>query len=93
MASAPWQSSARPARKADDLAMAGAVYGRGSRWAAARRDAARPQETAAIVDLQSAINRYLAETNDNPKPFTWTADPDAIIQKVRRGKQGLESIR
>jgi transposase len=45
-----------------------------------------------IVDLQAAINRYLAETNDNPKPFTWTADPDAIIDKVRRGKQALQSI-
>jgi transposase len=45
-----------------------------------------------IVDLQAAINRYLAETNDNPKPFVWTADPDAIIEKVRRGKQALESI-
>ena len=36
--------------------------------------------------LQAAINRHLAETNDNPKPFTWTADPDAIIEKIRRGK-------
>jgi transposase len=45
-----------------------------------------------IVDLQAAINRYLAETNQNPQPFTWTADPDAIIEKVRRGKQVLESI-
>src|SRR5215467_4122582 len=45
-----------------------------------------------IVDLQAAINRYLAETNQNPKPFTWTADPHAIIEKVRRGKQALESI-
>ena len=45
-----------------------------------------------IVDLQAAINRFLAETNDNPKPFTWTADPDAIIEKARRGKQALESI-
>ena len=45
-----------------------------------------------IVDLQAAINRYLAETNNNPKPFTWTADPNAIIEKVRRGKQALESI-
>ena len=45
-----------------------------------------------IVDLQAAINRFLKETNDNPKPFAWTADPDAIIEKVRRGKQVLESI-
>jgi transposase len=45
-----------------------------------------------IVDLQTAINRYLAETNRNPKPFTWTADPDAIIEKVRRGKQALSTF-
>src|SRR6266568_4006259 len=45
-----------------------------------------------IVDLQAAINRYLAETNDNPKPFTWTADPDAIIEKVRRGKLALNDL-
>src|SRR6516225_6229306 len=38
-----------------------------------------------IVELQAAINRYLAETNDDPKPFIWTADPDAIIEKARRG--------
>jgi hypothetical protein len=32
------------------------------------------------------------ETNNDPKPFVWTADPDAIIEKFRRGKQVLESI-
>jgi len=46
----------------------------------------------AAVDLQAAINRYFAETNDNPKPFTWTADPDAIIEKVRRGKRALNAF-
>ena len=45
-----------------------------------------------IVDLQAAINRDLAETNDNPRRFTWTADPDAIIEKVRRGKEALNAI-
>ena len=45
-----------------------------------------------IVDLRAAINRFLAETNDNPRPFTWTTDPDAIIEKARRGKQVLDSI-
>jgi hypothetical protein len=45
-----------------------------------------------IVDFQAAINRFLAEANENPKLFTWTADPDAIIEKVRRGKYALESI-
>jgi GFO/IDH/MocA oxidoreductase family protein len=28
-----------------------------------------------IVDLQAAINRFLRETNDHPKPFVWTAAP------------------
>jgi hypothetical protein len=31
-----------------------------------------------VVDLQAAINRFLAETNAEPKPFTWTADPVSI---------------
>jgi hypothetical protein len=35
-----------------------------------------------VVDLQAAINRFLAETNAEPKPFTWTADPDKIIAAV-----------
>jgi len=38
-----------------------------------------------IVDLQAAINRFLAETNEDPRPFSWTADPDEIIAAVRRG--------
>ena len=38
------------------------------------------------------INRFLDETNDNPKPFTWTADPDKIIAAVKRGHQVLDSI-
>ena len=45
-----------------------------------------------IVDLQVAINRFLDETNDNPRPFTWTADPDKIIAAVKRGHQVLDSI-
>ena len=45
-----------------------------------------------LVDLQAAINRFVAETNENPKSFTWTADPDKIIAAVKRGYQALESI-
>ena len=46
-----------------------------------------------IVDLQVAINRFLDETNDNPKPFTSTADPDKIIAAVKRGHQVLAASR
>jgi transposase len=45
-----------------------------------------------IVDLQAAINRFLRETNERPRPFVWTADPNKIIQAVRRGYQALDSI-
>ena len=45
-----------------------------------------------LVDLQAAINRFLAEHNQQPKPFTWTADPDKIIAAVKRGHQVLDSI-
>jgi hypothetical protein len=45
-----------------------------------------------VVDLQSAINRFVAETNADPNPFTWTANPDKIIAAVKRGHQVLDSI-
>jgi transposase len=45
-----------------------------------------------LVDLQAAIKRFLTETNENPNPFVWTADPDTIIAAVRRGYQALDSI-
>ena len=45
-----------------------------------------------LVDLQTAINRYLAEHNQAPKPFVWTAEPEAILAKVKRGHQALETI-
>jgi hypothetical protein len=46
-----------------------------------------------VVDLQATINRFVAQTNQYPKPFIWTADPDKIMAAVRRGHQALDSIR
>ena len=34
----------------------------------------------------------VVEHNAEPKPFIWTADPNKIIQAVRRGHQVLDSI-
>jgi len=45
-----------------------------------------------IVELQAAINRFIAETNDNPKPFVWTKSADAVLAAVQRGRQALEAI-
>jgi transposase len=45
-----------------------------------------------LVDLQAAINRYLAEHNQSAKPFVWTTKPEAILAKVKRGHQALGTI-
>ena len=45
-----------------------------------------------LVDLQAAINRFLADHNQSPKPFVWTADPHTIIAAATRGYQMLDSI-
>ena len=45
-----------------------------------------------IVDLQAAIHRFIEDTNADPKPFVWTANPDTIIAAVKRGQQMLDSI-
>ena len=45
-----------------------------------------------VVDLQVAINRFVAETNADPKLFVWTADPNRVLAAVKRGKQTLESL-
>jgi transposase len=45
-----------------------------------------------LVELQAAINRFVVEHNESPKPFVWRADPDAIIAARSRGFQALESI-
>ncbi len=45
-----------------------------------------------VVDLQIAINRFVADTNADPKPFAWTADQKRVLAAVKRGKQTLESV-
>jgi transposase len=45
-----------------------------------------------IEELKSAIDRFLAATNDDPRPFTWTKKPSEILAAVKRGHQVLDSI-
>ena len=45
-----------------------------------------------VPDLITAIEDYLKKTNDNPKPFVWTATAEAILEKVRRGRVALNAI-
>jgi Homeodomain-like domain len=46
--------------------------------------AAQARHFRSIVELQAAINRYLAEHNRDPKPFAWTKRSDQILAKANR---------
>jgi transposase len=37
-----------------------------------------------VPQLEGAIADYLAEHNENPKPFVWTADADSILDRLKR---------
>ena len=37
-----------------------------------------------VADLQAAVNRYLKEHNNDPKPFVWTKSTDNILAKTSR---------
>jgi len=45
-----------------------------------------------ITNLQAAINRFLDEHNEKPKPFVWRVDPLRVLAAIERGKQALESV-
>ena len=46
-----------------------------------------------VVELQTTINRFIKQHNENDaKPFIWKADPDKIIKARNRGFHLLESI-
>jgi transposase len=47
---------------------------------------------ASVPQLIAAVEDYLQATNDDPKPFVWTATAESILTKVRRGRVVLESI-
>jgi transposase len=45
-----------------------------------------------VTELETAISEYLDHHNADPKPFVWTASATAILEKVARGRQVLESV-
>ena len=67
-----------------------ALTHRRCRWAH-RADSQLPSTLRHQVALLT-LNRFVADQNADPKPFTWTADPDRIIAAVKRGHQVLDSI-
>ena len=47
---------------------------------------------ASVPDLIASIETYLEATNDNPKPYVWTATAETILAKVHRARTKLEGI-
>jgi transposase len=45
-----------------------------------------------VAELTTAIEDYLKATNDNPKPFIWTATAEQILAKVARGRVMLQRV-
>jgi hypothetical protein len=55
---------------------------------------AQAQTQCLHIDRRASIrnHRFIAETNDKPKPFVWTKSADAILAAVEPGRQALEAI-
>jgi len=45
-----------------------------------------------VDDLTAAIEEFLSEWNQSPRPFVWTATVDSILAKLARCRQTLERI-
>jgi transposase len=45
-----------------------------------------------LVALQEAINHVIEHHNQEPSPFVWKIDPQAIIAAAKRGHQTLQTI-
>jgi len=45
-----------------------------------------------VEELKAAIMEYLEHRNANPKPYHWTAKPDAILANVAKAKDTLRTL-
>lgn len=45
-----------------------------------------------VTELKEAIAEYLEHRNANPKPYKWTATPEAILAKVAKAKEKLGTL-
>jgi len=45
-----------------------------------------------LSELEQAIEDYLAQHNQRPKPFIWTAKADDILEKVKRARTNLHKM-
>jgi transposase len=45
-----------------------------------------------VMELIEAIDRYVDQHNERPKPFIWTAKASDILEKVKRARQTLLNV-
>ena len=43
-----------------------------------------------VDELVAAIDAYIDQHNDNPKPYIWTAAASDILEKVKRARRTLD---
>jgi transposase len=43
-----------------------------------------------VADLEAAIEAWIADRNERPKPFKWTAGANTILEKNARARRVLE---
>ena len=52
-------------------------------------DCVRAGSFTSVKELTDAITAYLAERNENPRPYQWKASGQAILEKIHRARQVL----
>lgn len=45
-----------------------------------------------VAELRAAIDAYIQQHNEQPKPFIWTAKASDILEKVKRGRAALNKL-
>lgn len=45
-----------------------------------------------LTELEAAITAYLAQRNAHPRPYTWTASVESIVEKTNRASQALARV-
>ncbi len=59
-------------------------------FSALTRRRLRRGDFRSVVDLQAAINRYIAEHNSDPRPFVWTKPAKALLNRTNRHAEPTE---
>jgi transposase len=45
-----------------------------------------------VPELIASIEEYLQASNDDPKPYVWTATAESILAKITRARTALEQV-